>query len=139
MQMIYMALFYTNSIKDLLILVLDKISVYVKAHIILNLFKFKVQKVMFSVIKPQAPFERLKIANDSAEIALCRAVILQAVVDASNTSNNAASKQFEKEALEWLFINNENFKEVCTSAGLEVDFVRLIASRMIALHKNKKL
>jgi hypothetical protein len=94
---------------------------------------------MFSVIKPQAPFERLKVANDSAEIALCRAVILQAIVDASNTSNNSASKQFATEALDWLFVNNENFHEVCTSAGLEVDFVRIVASRMIKLHKSKKL
>ncbi len=104
-----------------------------------NSINSKVNKVMSSVIKPQAPFERLKIANDSAEIALCRAIILQAIVDASNTSNNVASKQFAEEAVEWLFISNENFIEVCTSAGLEVDFVRLIASRMITLHKNKKL
>ena len=93
---------------------------------------------MFSVIKPQAPFERLKTANDSAEIALCRAIILQAVVDASNTSNNASSKQFAKEALEWLFVPNENFKEVCTSAGLEINYVRAIATKMINLHQSKK-
>jgi phage gp46-like protein len=94
---------------------------------------------MFSVIKPQAPFERLKIANESAEIALSRAIILQAVVDASNTSNNATAKQFAEEALEWIFIDNQNFKEICVSADLEVDCVRSIASKMIALHKNKKL
>ena len=93
---------------------------------------------MFSVIKPQAPFERLKIANESAEIALCRAIILQAVVDASNTSNNLIAKQFAEEALEWLFVDNQSFQEVCVSADLEVDCVRSIASKMIKLNKNKR-
>ena len=31
---------------------------------------------MSSVIKPQSPFERLKVENDSPEIALARAIIL---------------------------------------------------------------
>ena len=42
------------------------------------------------------PFERLKPANDSADIALCRALILQAIVDASNTSHIAALNKLLK-------------------------------------------
>jgi hypothetical protein len=92
---------------------------------------------MFSVIKPQAPFERLKMANDSPEVALARAIILQAIVDASNTASSSHAQQCAGEALEWIFEENDHFKEICVSADLEADFVRSIALKMIELHKNR--
>jgi len=48
---------------------------------------------MTFVLKPQAPFERLKMANDCPEVALNRGIILQAIIDASNTGGGLGSKK----------------------------------------------
>ena len=92
---------------------------------------------MSFVLKLQAPFERLKLANSSPQVALCKAIILQSIIDASNTSSSETAKKLEKEAFDWLFTNSEHFSEICLGADLEVDFVRDIANKIINLHQNK--
>ena len=43
---------------------------------------------MYNVIKFQAPFERLKQYNASSEIILYKAIITQAIIDATYTNYN---------------------------------------------------
>ncbi|QEK39614.1 hypothetical protein [Candidatus Sneabacter namystus] len=90
-----------------------------------------------SVLKIQAPFERLKSANDDPQQALCRAVILQAIIDASEYSSccSKQSAKLQKEAYYWLFTDSRNFFDICMGAELEVDFVRDIAKQMIKINR----
>lgn len=89
---------------------------------------------MSSVIKPQSPFERLKVENDSPEIALARAIILQAIIDASSTSHSKQAKKVKNEAHKWLFENSNHFLEICTDAEFEPEYVRNIAREMLNIH-----
>ncbi len=89
---------------------------------------------MLFVFKPQAPFERLKSANQCPEVALFKAIILQAIIDASCVSvfdKNAVS------ARDWLFGNSNDFKEVCIRADLEPCFVVRTSRRIVRLHQAK--
>ena len=90
-----------------------------------------------TVIKPQAPFERLKYSNNSPEVALRRSIILQAIIDASNTSSCKEAKKHEQEAKLWLFNNHEEFRQICCDAGLEPDFVVRVTKEILKLHKIK--
>ena len=92
----------------------------------------------FSVIKLQAPFERIKDSNKSSEIALRRAIILQAIIDASNTSNNKQARIIEQDAKKWLFSNSEYFQSICLEADLDPEFIVSTAKKVIKLHNNKK-
>lgn len=91
---------------------------------------------MSFVIKLQAPFERLKLANERPEIALCRAIILQAIVDASSAEQ--AEGDCMKDANNWLFTDSQHLDEICMGAELEVGFVRDVAEKMIAFNRRKK-
>lgn len=94
---------------------------------------------MSSVIKLQAPFERLKLANESPEVALCRAIILQAIVDVSGADEGLEEPTAcASEAASWLFTDSKHLEEICTSAELEVGFVRDVAVKMILFNRNKK-
>jgi hypothetical protein len=90
---------------------------------------------MTFVLKPQAPFERLKFANTCPEIALRKAIILQAIIDASNKSMGKAARKLATNAYKWLFGNSEGFRENCVDAELDPDFVVKIAKQMIELHR----
>jgi hypothetical protein len=92
---------------------------------------------MTSVIKLQAPFERLKIYNNNADIALRKAIILQAIIDASNAGNNAAAKKIELEAKEWIFGNSDYFKTMCYEANLHPEYVIKLTNDMIEIQKIK--
>jgi hypothetical protein len=89
---------------------------------------------MTFVIKPQAPFERLKIANTCPEIALKKAIILQAIIDASDISNAKATRKITLTAKEWLFGNSKAFRDNCIDANLDPEFVVKIAAQMISQH-----
>jgi hypothetical protein len=91
---------------------------------------------MSFVIKLQAPFERLKLANERPEVALCRAIILQAIVDASSAEQSEDSCM--KDATSWLFTDSQHLDEICMGAELEVNFVRGIAKKMIAFNRRKQ-
>ncbi len=92
---------------------------------------------MAKVIKFQAPFERLKFTGYSADTILRRAIILQAVIDASNISNNREVKKLEIEAKEWIFGKSEFFIHFCEEAGMEPDFVINITKQVIELQSGK--
>ncbi len=91
---------------------------------------------MTFVLKPQAPFERLKLANNSPEVALRKSIILQAIIDASNTSHNKSAKKMAGQAKKWLFNNSEGFLETCLDAELEPDFVIRVALQLINQHQH---
>lgn len=90
-----------------------------------------------SVIKLQAPFERLISSCGCSEISLKRAVILQAMIDASNVSKNKTSVKIEQEAKNWLKETNENFRCTCEDADLNPAFVLKIAQKMMDAQVNK--
>jgi hypothetical protein len=92
---------------------------------------------MTSVLKPQAPFERLKLSNTNPEVALKKAVILQAIIDASNTSNNKSAIKAAKNAAKWLFGNSEGFLETCSDAEMDPDFLIKVAKQLIELQIKK--
>ena len=87
-----------------------------------------------TVIKLQAPFEKIKNYNSNPEIALRRAIILQAIIDATNTSTNIYAKRFELEAKKWLFGRSKSFTKICEEAELSEDFVISIAKETIKTH-----
>lgn len=60
----------------------------------------------YSVIKFQAPFERLKEYDLAPEVRLHKAIITQAIIDVSNNSDSPSSKKIEIEAKNWLFGNS---------------------------------
>lgn len=88
---------------------------------------------MSNVIKFQSPFERLKSYNSSPEINLRKAIIMQAVIDATNTSDAPEAKKLELEAKQWLFYD-DYFKELCLEAGMDPSFIIKIAKELIRLH-----
>jgi hypothetical protein len=90
---------------------------------------------MTFVIKPQAPFERLKIANTCPEVALRKAIILQAIIDASDISYSKSTLKTTIKARQWLFGNSKGFRESCYDANLDPDFVAKIASQIIEQHE----
>ncbi|MCF8462588.1 MAG: hypothetical protein K9G11_01595 [Rickettsiaceae bacterium] len=89
------------------------------------------------VIKLQAPFERLKSINDNPEISLRKAIILQAIIDASSCSEKRQEKKIAQEARDWLFGDSEHFKQLCSEANLADSYVVNIATKMIKLQENK--
>ena len=92
---------------------------------------------MSNVIKFQAPFERIKSYNLCPEVALRKAIITQAIIDASNISEARASKKLEMEAKAWIFGDGEYFREICLGAGIEPSFVVKITKGIIKLHKKQ--
>jgi hypothetical protein len=93
---------------------------------------------IYGVIKFQAPFERLKEYDYSAEVRLYKAILTQALIDASNTSSSPEAKKHELEAKNWIFGNSNYFKEVCYNAEISPDFMRQITKEAIRLNSVKK-
>lgn len=85
------------------------------------------------VIKLTTPFERIKLYNPIPDIALRSAIIMQAIIDATNTSATKA----EYNAKKWLFENNENFNATCLEMGIEPNYVRKTAKKLIKSQQNK--
>ena len=108
------------------------------------------KKIKVSVYKPQSPFERLRFSCQTPHEALYKAILLQAVIDASGfflqkyKSNKKNFKAY-REAYYWIFdskssrsskmdknqrdetlekddlIYQENsFEDICQKAGLEI-------------------
>jgi len=94
---------------------------------------------MYGVIKFQAPFERLKEYDYSPEVRLYKAILTQAIIDASNIVDTKDSKKLELEAKIWIFGNSPYFQEVCHNAEIEPGFVVRIAKEAIKLNCTKKI
>ena len=73
---------------------------------------------MYHVMKFQAPFERLKEYNSSPEIILYKAIITQAIIDATNISDAPRAKTLETDAKKWIFSNSDYFQKICYIAGI---------------------
>lgn len=93
---------------------------------------------MTQVLKPQAPFERLKFANSCPETALRKAIILQAIIDASGGVGKDLAAKASQDAFKWLFNNSEGFIETCINADLDPDFVVKISKQLLGEHKAKQ-
>ena len=89
---------------------------------------------IYGVIKFQAPFEKLKEYECSAEVSLYKAILTQAVIDATNISVTPSLKRFEIEAKNWIFGNSEHFQEVCFLANVEPCFIVKITKDAIQLN-----
>lgn len=92
---------------------------------------------MYNVIKFQAPFERLKQYNFSSETMLYKAVITQAVIDATNISKMPRDRLMEKDAKNWILGNGDYFQKICYLAGIEPGFVIKITKEAINLNYAK--
>ncbi len=89
---------------------------------------------MYNVIKLSAPFEKLKTYDPSPEVNLFKAVIMQHIIDCTNTSNNNESRRLEIEAKTWLFGNSRDFSTVCDFAKSTPWEVQKIAKEAIKMH-----
>lgn len=92
---------------------------------------------MYHVMKFQAPFERLKEYSPSPEIILYKAIITQAIIDATNISDGPRAKIIEQDAKKWIFSNSEYFQKICHIAGIEPSFVIKITKEAIKLNHKK--
>ena len=90
-----------------------------------------------NVIKLQSPFERLKSYTSSPDVNLRRAIITQAIIDATNVSDCRRAKKIEQEAKTWIFGGEECFKTICMESGIEPSFVTRITTDLIKLHRHK--
>ena len=59
----------------------------------------------------------------AGEIALFRAVIMQALLDSVNNSKRTEDKIAKKQAIEWFNIDNSDFRTVCQLAQLNYKWV----------------
>lgn len=91
-----------------------------------------------NVIKFPSPFERLKLYTTSPDITLRKAIITQAIIDATNIAETGTAKKLEEEAKSWIFGNNESFKTICNEAGIEPSFVVRTTKSIIKLHKDEQ-
>lgn len=75
--------------------------------------------------KFDAPFEKLKnFDNNGPDVALRKAIILQAILDATNEGDKTYSaRKAAKEAKAWIFDNGKYFKEICYEAGVAPESV----------------
>lgn len=79
----------------------------------------------------------LEKAYNSArgETALWVAVITQAMMDALSRCKKSESIYHKHEAISWLTSNSKDFNDVCLCAGLNPDYVRRKAKKIIAAPK----
>lgn len=71
----------------------------------------------------ESGFEPTNFADH--EPGLWKAVITQALMDASSQSQKAEAKRSKREALEWLNGTSKDFEVVCDHAGLDPSYVRM--------------
>lgn len=67
----------------------------------------------------------------ATEQSIWRAVLVQALMDASSNSKKKENIQWKEEALIWLRGKSQDFLMVCHYAGFEPEFVRLMAKRAL--------
>lgn len=94
---------------------------------------------MYNVLKFQAPFERIK-QYGSPEENLIKAIIMQGITDASNTTNSPATLKQTIAARNWLFggEGHEYFILLCHVVGLDPFFIMKVARETIKEHKSNK-
>ena len=94
---------------------------------------------MKKIVQLQAPFERLKSYNDiSPEVALRKAIILQAVKDATSSSKSKEDNNSKIIAREWIFGDNPDFDTICNEAFLDPGYIKNISSKFIKLFNGEE-
>jgi hypothetical protein len=73
-----------------------------------------------------------KEAEISGEVALWRAVITQALMDAGSNSNKSEARSARAHAISWLGGDSDDFNEVCELANLTPEYVRKKAKEAIS-------
>ncbi len=68
----------------------------------------------------------------ASQQSIWRAVIVQALMDASSNSKKTENLQSKREALIWLRGNSKDFLTVCDYAGFEPSFVRDMCKKALA-------
>lgn len=91
---------------------------------------------MFTVLKFQSPFERLKSYAATPEVGLCKAIITQAIIDSTSFTSSHESRKLRLEAIWWIFGDSSDFHEICDGAMMEPSFVRKIATEAISLRSS---
>lgn len=91
-------------------------------------------KNKYGVIKFQAPFEKMKDYDLTPEVRLYKAIIIQAIIDASNNSYESEARKAEIDAKIWLFGNSSDFYRTCFYADISPDHVMKIAKELIRLN-----
>ena len=79
-----------------------------------SLLKFLGTKLSLEITKPK-PY---------AEQRLFRAIIVQALEDATNPSNFKRETYYKHDSHCWFIDNSDDFQEVCWGADMDPDFVR---------------
>lgn len=92
---------------------------------------------MGHVIKFQAPFERIKFTKTTPDAMLRKAIILQAIIDATNTSLDCKNKEIADEAKTWIFGKDKHFVRMCEEAGVEPDYIIRVTNNAIAHQQTK--
>lgn len=90
---------------------------------------------MHNVRKMQAPFERLKKFGLGPDVALRKAIIMQAISDATSIARDIKAIKAKYEAHLWLLDGGEDFNQICIEADLDPQFVRDVAREEIAMHR----
>ncbi|MES2215518.1 MAG: hypothetical protein V4485_05885, partial [Pseudomonadota bacterium] len=62
-----------------------------------------------NTMKLQAPFDRLRFYENNPDIALRKAIVLQAIIDSTSNSSNPKTQAAKREARAWIFGNSEYF------------------------------
>lgn len=94
---------------------------------------------MGNVIKFQAPFERIKFTKTTPDAMLRKAIILQAIIDATNTSLYSKNREIAYEAKEWIFGKDEHFVRMCEEAGVEPDYIIRVTKNAIVHQQTKTI
>jgi len=69
--------------------------------------------------------------NKKGEVALWRAVITQALMDAGSNSAKKEMRYEKAQAIAWLAGNSKDFKQVCVMADMEPEYVRSKAKEAV--------
>ncbi len=86
----------------------------------------------FTTVTLSAYHQRTVGSFADHEPGLWRAVITQALMDASNDSRKSEARRSRDDALKWLLNNDRDFEVVCDNAGFEPGYVRKRAKEALA-------
>lgn len=93
---------------------------------------------MTNMNKLQAPFERLKNYDISPDVALRKAIIMQALFDIRSKAIDKKAQKARLEAKAWIFENSSYFRQICFEAGLHPENIIMLArEELIASVKNQ--
>lgn len=83
------------------------------------------------MFKAEKPIETLLKLEKNPEFRVYYAIILQAVLDASNLSFDNIRHEEILEAREWLFNKSSNFEHDCQIINLNPDYVRGLVKEIL--------